>query len=125
MNKTLLIMLIFLCGCITADEMHGLLTLKHLSDNQAHQEKYMKIQEAKFQKLLQYVKEEKLEPGRSKKWILAAFGEPILTKAIEDGVEAKESLMYRHPDQFFGSEKVYLFLDGKQTLTGWRYEEGY
>jgi hypothetical protein len=124
-RKIILLIIFFVCGCVSAEELQGLMTLKRLSGNQAQQEKYMKIQEAKFKKLLRYIKDGKLEKGRSRKWVLSAFGEPILTKTIDDDAYLKEFLMYRHPDQFFGSERVYLYFNENESLVSWRYEEGY
>jgi len=123
MKKTIFLILIFMCGCVSAEEMRGLLTLKSLADNQAQQDKFVKTQEDRFQKLLKYIKNNKLKEGRSKRWVLAAFGEPYLTKEIEDDPIKVESIMYRHPDKFFGSEKVYLYFDEDNALVGWRYEE--
>ena len=125
MQIIILLILFFLCGCVSTEQMKGLLTLKRLADNQAQQEKFIKVEEARFQKLLKYVQRNKLEKGCFKKWTLAAFGEPFLTKEIKDDPVKVEFTMYRHPDKFFGSERVYLYFDNNDALIDWKYEEGY
>jgi len=124
MQRIFFLILFLLCGCVSSEQMKGLLTLKSLANNQAQQEKFIKTEEAKFQKLLKYVKQDKLKKGRSKKWILAAFGQPHLSRKAKDD-STLEYIMYRHSDKLFGSERVYLYFDKDDTLVDCRYEEGY
>jgi len=125
MKRIIFFIAIFMCGCISSEDMQGLMTLKSVANSQAQQEKFVKAQEARFQKLLRYVENNKLNTGQSKRWVLAAFGQPHLLKELKDDPPKVEYIMYRHPDEFFGSERVYLYFDNDDTLVDWRYEEGY
>ena len=125
MRNIIVVILFCICGCISIDDIRGLKTLKRVSGSQARQDKVIKIQEAKFQKLLKYIQNDKLRKGSSKKWVMSAFGEPSLVREIKDDAIRKEFIMYRHPDKFFGSERVYLYFNKDHTLIEWKREEGY
>ncbi|MFC1703272.1 hypothetical protein ACFL1E_00620 [Candidatus Omnitrophota bacterium] len=110
-------------GCITFEEISGLKTLHGYSKSQEGNERYVEIQEKKFQKLLSAYRDNKLEQGTSRRTIVRSFGEPISAREIDGESQAKERFVYRHPMEFFGSEKVYLFFDENRKLVSWQYEE--
>jgi len=113
----ILIIFIFLClGCAKIEHMDELLALQSLSDNQDAQKRYLEREEQKFQNLLSDVKQEKLYLGQSKFGITSTYGKPILTSGMKDDPVIKEELMYRHPGQLFGSEKVFLYFDQRHKL---------
>lgn len=103
-------------GCAKLAHMDELLTLQSLSDNQDAQKRYLEKEEQKFQNLLADVREEKLYTGQSKFNIISTYGKPILVSEVKDDPLIKEELMYRHPGQLFGSEKVFLYFDQRHRL---------
>ncbi len=114
--------LILFSGCAILEHKDQLLTLKRLGDDQARQGQFIKRQESKFKLLLSDVNKGLLKKGTARKQILSRYGEPISIKEIKDDPLFLEQFAYRHPEQFFGSEKVYLFFDKNQTLVQWLYE---
>lgn len=114
--------LIFLSGCAILEHKDQLLTLKRLGDDQARQEQFLKLQESKFKLLLLDINGGLLKKGTNRKQILSRYGEPISIKEIKDDPVISEQFAYRHPEQFFGSEKVYLLFDKNQILVEWLYQ---
>jgi len=64
----------------------------------------------------------RLTKGTTRRRILSRYGEPISMKAIEDDPYLLEHFVYRHPEEFFGSEKIYLYFDKDSKLTDWQYQ---
>jgi len=116
------VFLIFLSGCAILEHKNELLTLKSLGDDQAKQEQFLKRQEKKFQLLLSDYEKGKLKQGTAQKAVLSRYGEPISMKKNEDQPEVSEQFVYRHPEQFFGSEKIYLYFDKDSKLIKWQYQ---
>jgi len=115
-------LLIFLSGCAILEHKDQLLTLKRLGDDQARQEQFIKRQERNFKLLLADINRGLLKKGTTRQQILSRYGEPISIKEIKDDSRFSEQFAYRHPEQFFGSEKVYLLFDNNQILVEWLYE---
>lgn len=117
--RELVVLLVLLCslaGCAKIEHMDELLALKSFSDNQDAQKKYLAKEELKFQKLLADIKAEKLSPGQNKSSIISVYGKPILTFEVNNDPVVKKELMYRHPGQLLGSDKVFLYFDQKNKL---------
>jgi hypothetical protein len=112
----------FLFGCTIIKYKDELLTLKRLGADQAKQEQFLIQQEKKFQLLLSDIKKGVLKKSFSRREILSRYGEPISMKKIENDFNISEQFVYRHPEQFFGSEKVYLFFDKNSKLIKWLYQ---
>ncbi|MFH1655973.1 MAG: hypothetical protein ABH954_05135 [Candidatus Omnitrophota bacterium] len=111
----------FLSGCAILRHKDQLLTLKRLGDDQARQEKSIKIQEKRFQVLLLDYERGRLKKGTTRRRILSRYGEPISMKGLEGDPYIAEQFAYRHPEEIFGSEKVYLFFDKDSKLIDWQY----
>jgi len=60
--------------------------------------------------------------GLTKKRIIKIYGDPVLTKKIEDSPPMTEALLYRHPTKYFSSDRVLLYLDEAQELIHWEYK---
>lgn len=117
-------MCLFCCfslGCAKLQHLDELLALQSFSDNQDAQKRYLEQEEKKFQNLLADVKQENLYSGQSKFSIVSNYGKPILISVVKDDPVIKEELMYRHPAQLLGSEKVFLYFDRRHRLVKWRY----
>lgn len=97
-----------------------LLTLKSVADSQKDIEIYLKKQEDGFKKLLDDVKNERLKQGLTKKYIMETYAEPILTKETTQDNAVREILLYRHPTQYFNSDRIYLYLDKNFRLLKWQ-----
>lgn len=118
----LFLFVVFLSGCSVLRHKDQLLTLKRLGDDQAQQEKFLLLQEKKFKLLLSDIDKDRLRKGTTRKKVLSRYGEPIAFKEIKDDPLLSEHMVYRHPEEFFGSEKVYLFFDKDSNLANWIYQ---
>jgi hypothetical protein len=117
----LIVLSALLTGCAKIEHMDELLALQSFSDNQDAQKRYLAQEEQKFQNLLSDVKQQKLSPGISKLSIFSTYGKPILITEVKDDLVIKQELMYRHPAQLLGSEKVFLYFDAQSRLVKWQY----
>jgi uncharacterized protein YicC (UPF0701 family) len=109
-----------LSGCETVTHLDELLTLKSVSDSQKDIDKYLAEQEKGFQKLLDDLKNNRLKEGMTKKYIIATYAEPILVEQNSEDPRIKEVLLYRHPTQYFKSDRIYLYLDKNRKLLSWQ-----
>ena len=99
-----------------------LMVLKALGDNQEGTDRYVKAKERSFNKLKQDLEGNRLVKGTSKEKIIALYGEPIVSKPLNNRDNIKESFLYRHPVKFFDSDKLYLYFDERGCLDSWRLE---
>jgi len=116
--KMLLIM-VFIAGCSTIS---GINRLQDLSLSRDEQEVYVREQENKFKQLLKDFSSGAIKNGVSREKIIEMYGEPITIKEIKTGSSAEEELMYRHPAQFFGSEKIFMYFDKNGNLRDIKYQ---
>lgn len=106
-------------GCVVlSDELQ---TLKDVGKSQVQINVYVRKQNRRFLKLLKYYKKGRLKIGISKAWIISAYGQPILVKSLDDNL-AKEVFLYRHPTNYFKSDKIYLYFDKSDKLVRWKYK---
>lgn len=99
--------------------MDELLTLKSVSDNQRDIDIYLKKQEKGFTKLLADIRSNKLRKGESKNYLISTYFEPVLTKKAGDLKDIREVLLYRHPTEYFKSDRIYLYINNKGRLAYW------
>jgi len=105
-------------GCaVLSDELQA---LKDVGRSQAQIGSYVKRENRRFLKLLKHYKKGHLKIGIPKSRIIAAFGEPVLIKSLDDNL-VKEVFLYRHPTDFFTSDKIYLYFDKSNKLVRWEY----
>lgn len=98
--------------------------LKQTGDNRRHAEQYLKKQEKLFYLLLNDTVNNTLKEGMPKRNILNTYGEPVLYRNIADNADEAgvvEELLYRHPTQYFSSERVYMYFDNAGKLARWEY----
>jgi hypothetical protein len=122
-RKLILIFLLsfIVSGCVWLGHSQQLLTLKRASDSGEAITQNLTLQETLFEKLKHDIALKHLETGVSRKYIVDTYGEPILTKQSNN---PKDSLilLYRHPTQFFASDRIYLYFDQSNTLTHWEHK---
>ncbi len=112
--------IVLLCGCAKLAHLNELLTLKSLSDDQRQIEIYLKKQERGFKRLCDDVKNNRLKKGELKRAVISKYSEPVLTKeAGPENTGVKEILLYRHPTDYFKSDRIYLYFDGANRLLLW------
>ena len=111
-------------GCATIKHADQLLTLKSVGNSQEEIARYVDKQAELFKKLVEDIKDERLEIGEPKDNILSWYGEPVLSKEILGDSFVKEELLYRHPTEYFTSDRVYLYFDIADELVRWEYESG-
>lgn len=107
---------IVLSGCGYLKYANELLALKSVGDSQLRIEKYLNKQEESFGVLIEDIKSEKFKKGISKREVLKLYGEPVLSEVITDESVVKEVFLYRHPTNYFTSDRVYLYFDSAETL---------
>ncbi|MFH1503883.1 MAG: hypothetical protein ABIH08_00610 [Candidatus Omnitrophota bacterium] len=107
----------FMGGCASSGE---LLTLKKLGSSQKEIANYLNRQDELFNKLISDLKDEKLEQGISKREIIDIYGEPILIKSLSRN-SSETIFLYRHPTEYFDSDKVYIYFDEFEELSHWEY----
>jgi len=106
-------------GCFFLPE--SLKTLKRVGDSQEEIEAYLARQAELFDKLLFDLKNDALEPGISKGKFLRTYGEPILSKEVAEPLKGAR-LLYRHPTEYFNSDRIYFYFDEKEKLVRWEYK---
>lgn len=65
------------------------------------------------------IKNNRLSKGIPQGKILAAYGEPVFCKKEENEAGSRETCLYRHPNLYFSSDKIYLGFDINQCLVSW------
>jgi hypothetical protein len=114
------LIIVLLCGCAKLAHLDELLTLKSVSDNQRQIQIYLDKQEKGFNKLKEDIKNNRLKQGQFKRSIINKYSEPVLTeKPAPEDVGVKEILLYRHPTNYFKSERIYLYFDESSRLLSW------
>ena len=109
-----------LCGCAKLAHLNELLTLKSVSDNQRQIQIYLEKQEKGFTKLKDDIKNNRLKQGQFKRSIISKYSEPVLIEKPEpENAGIKEILLYRHPTNYFKSDRVYLYFDESGRLVSW------
>jgi len=106
-------------GCFFLPE--SLKTLKSIGDSQNEIGVYLARQLKLFNQLLVDLKDEAIEPGISKARFIRVYGEPILSKEVGDPSRGTV-LLYRHPTEYFKSDRVYLYFDQEENLVRWEYK---
>jgi hypothetical protein len=117
----LLISFIFLSsGCALFTKAPQLLTLKRLGDNQKLMERDIEKKKKNLTKLINDIKADKLKKGTSYNRCIRIYGEPVLEKLTAKDSEEKR-LLYRHPTEYFDTDKVYLYFNQQLELVAWKY----
>lgn len=118
----LIFVLIFLFGgCAVSPLDQRISLLKRLAANHKEIERDIKKQEKLFYKLIEDIKGQRLKEGDNKEEILSRYGEPIFCKVPQE--EDMEFCLYRHPTEYFLTEKAYLYFDHAGNLYSWELKE--
>lgn len=118
----LTVALLGLNGCSLLQHYEQLMALKRIGDSQREIELYLKAQEEGFYKLKQDLKTKKLKIGVPQEEILARYGEPVLSKEVKDKPQIQQVFLYRHPTNYFTSDKIYLYFDKNRKLVSFEYK---
>jgi hypothetical protein len=108
-------------GCAFLSNPQGVMALKRYSDNQAQIQIYVDKQVKLFDKLVSDLKDQKLEVGASQKEFMHLYGEPVLLRKADDP-KGGEVLLYRHPTEYFNTDRVYAYFDDTGSLIRWEYK---
>jgi hypothetical protein len=106
-------------GCALFTKAPQLLTLKRLGDSQKLMERDVEKKKKNLAKLMDDIKTDKLKKGTSYNRFIRLYGKPILEKLIDKDTKEKK-LLYRHPIEYFDTDKVYIYFD-QQQLSAWKY----
>lgn len=108
----LLALAVFLSGCS-----QNLSFLMRLNNEDKALKQQLTIQKNKFDELLKDIKSDRLKTGTTQDSIVGRYGEPILE--IPDAATQETKLLYRHPTDYFGASKAYLYFNNEQKLLRW------
>lgn len=109
------------CGCTVMKYSEGIGTLQDLSRAGEEIETYLVSQEEGFCRLQQDAASGVFPDNISKTEAIAVYGEPVFSRPVDDIAGAGEVLLYRHPTDFFGSDRFYLYFDSEKQLTSWEH----
>jgi hypothetical protein len=113
----LLIISIGICGCATSGINVGAVkTLAKLGQNDKLKQKALRQETANFNKLKNYIEDNKIKKGISEKQAIKKFGEPVVGF---DELDFQSWIYKAAESSWFGGEKIYLYFDKKGKLTGW------
>lgn len=118
---TLFVLILVLGGCAIIRDFEGIMTLKRYNASQVELQRYVDRQTKLFDRLVSDIKADKLDKGTTEARIVRMYGDPIFVKNIDDGSPAKEKLLFRHPMNYFTSDKVYMYFDENKKLLYWKY----
>jgi hypothetical protein len=113
--------LVVFMGCAFKENIDGLLALKSIGEAQRNIEQTLARQDRFFNKLLKDIKDGKIKTGMSERAIIDRYGEPVLSRKSPDNASVT-IFLYRHPTQYFSSNKVYLYFDKSRRLNRWEYK---
>ena len=113
-----------LSGCAKLRHLNELLTLKDYSEEQASIDGQVKLQDEKFDRLLEAVRSGKIDAYKEEKEILDNFGEPVLKREEKGEEEILSEWLYRYQVKYFDTDKVYLYFDNNGILKDWKVIEG-
>lgn len=121
LSKLILVisLIIASAGCLSISKYKAISNLKRYGDSQKEIENYIKKQAEAFGRLKQDCTSGQLKKGTSQHKIISLYGEPILSKPIPNDENLKELLLYRHPTQYFSTDKIYLYFDQRNNLYSW------
>ncbi len=114
--------LTLLQGCALFTKAPQLLTLKRLGDSQKQMELGVEAKKKNLAKLINDIEADKLAKGLPFKKFISRYGEPVLEKEAGEGSLMKK-LLYRHPLEYFNTDKVYIYFDQRLELVAWKYEK--
>lgn len=121
---SIIVVLIFTAvGCASPSRVNKLLTLKGLADEQDTMGKEIAEQDRKFSLMLEEMRAGTLDQYLTQKRIARNFGDPVFVDNISKDGQPVQVWMYRHPAQYFGSEKIYLYFDPDGHLSESEYVE--
>ena len=115
--------IILLAGCTGLTHVRELMVLERIGENQAEIKEYLDEQERLFYKLRQDIENNQLSQGMPLPEVLSMYGEPIFQSFPEEQGKIKRTYFYRHPTQYFSSDRIYLNFDDEQRLCSWKLEK--
>jgi hypothetical protein len=118
-NIAFYFLILTLSGCAVINNLDGISALKELGNNQREKEIYIEKQEKSFNKLKEDVKNNQLRKGMPQGTVLSIYGKPVLCKTISNKERSGEVFLYRHPTDYFSSDKIYLYFDQNKLLDSW------
>ena len=125
MNKpTVIFLSLILAGCAQVKQIQNLdplLTLKSYSDEKEEQEKWVSLEEKKFEVLLTAVSSKSIDQASTDDSVLQSFGEPVLVDHIKENDIVIDRWLYRHPIQKLSRQRVYFYFNPDGRLI--RYEQ--
>jgi hypothetical protein len=112
-----------LAGCSFLAHYNELMVLKRFAENRREIELYLDNQEREFYKLRADIENNRLAKGLTEQNIGSRYGDPIFCKNAMVRDDIGQTCLYRHPTEYFSSDKVYLDFDKDARLRSWVLEK--
>ncbi|MDD5775307.1 MAG: hypothetical protein PHS64_05145 [Candidatus Omnitrophica bacterium] len=109
-----------LTGCRPA-HYNELMLLKRWGQDRQGMEQYLDQKERFFAKLSADAAAGRLKRGMPEDTIISIYGAPVMCKKIASG---RSRCLYRHPTEYFFTDKIYLTFDEEQNLDAWEFVAG-
>ena len=119
MNLAIISLLVIFSGCAAVRNPTQMKTLLKLNSSQKQMHSYVTKQERGFKRLCSDIDRKRLKVGLSQREVVSLYEEPVL----EREVKGKIQWLYRHPTEYFNSDRVYLYFDSSDVLVGWEFDK--
>ncbi len=108
----------FINGCTVVKYSDQLLTLKNIGDSQRQINQYIENQKELFALLLYDIHNDLIAADLTEADIKSRYGDPVMSAETSSGTKR---LLYRHPTEYYTSDRVYFYIDSAGTLIRWEY----
>ena len=115
----IVLLLVFFSGCTVVRHSQQISTLRKVGASQKQMQSYVARQEKGFNRLRKDIERKRLKVGISQREVVSLYGEPILEKEVGDKIQ----WLYRHPTEYFNSDRAYLYFNSSNTLIGWEFDK--
>lgn len=115
------VLMISLEGCTGITYYSQLMALKRFQANAQEIDEHLRIQAESFNRLIDDVKNSRLQKGVSKAEIIRRYGYPAFCKDTDAEADVKEVCLYHYPGKYFNTDKVYLYFDKHENLYSWEF----
>lgn len=112
---------VLLAGC-NARHVTEIMRLQDAASNKKEQVCSIRSINKRFDALLEAVRDKTIDTYRTKEDFLEHFGEPIFVKRYIDPDEHAERWLYRYAEDFWKSDKIYIYFDAQGKVVQWEYQ---
>ncbi len=112
----LAVVVFLLSGCYSIRHLDELLFLNKLSEEQKGLDDIVEFQIGQFKMIKEEYESNQLERYNNQKKIKDKFGAPVLIQEAKRNDQMLQLWIYRHPTEFFDTDKLSLYFDKNGEL---------